>query len=331
MSSNPEAPDRAAFAVNGTHPHVEADPPATPQVHVLENQGWRVGLLPGTGGSVAFGQVRGVEGWVDLLRPAPGEGFVTPEDCGSFVMLPWSNRIGRAQLRFRGERHRLRVNADDGTAIHGTARDFPWEVSLASRSAIAMSFDSREFCGVNYPWPFSATITYRLAGRRLTISTEICNQHSAPVPVGFGHHPYFARSLAGPEDAAHLELPFTEYFPLQRALPSGPALPVDARVDFRALRPLGDAFVDDCLTGRLDGAPVRIVYPESGRTVCMGFGEEFTHAVVYIPRDGPYFAVEPVTNANDAFSLHERGVPGSGLVVLEPDEGLRAEFWLEAS
>ena len=116
---------------------------------------------------------------------------------------------------------------------------------------------------------------------------------------------------------------------LTPALPTGPPVPVERRVDFRALRPLGEEFVDDCLTARTPGAQIRIVYPASGRAVTFGAGDIFTHAVVYIPTDQPFFAVEPVTNANDAFTLHEQGTPRSGLVVLQPGEGLRGSIWLE--
>jgi len=298
-------------------------------LRVLENATWRVGVLPGIGASVAFGQIEDAGTWVDLLRPTPLDRHVTAEECASFVMLPWSNRVGGGVLAFGGRGYRLRVNADDGTAIHGTVRDFPWEVAVTTPTALVLTFDSRDFSGVNYPWPFSATITYQLADRRLTVVTEFCNQHDEPVPLGLGHHPYFVRALTGPDDGALLQVPYEQHFPLERALPTGPAVPVAERVDFRALRPLGDEFVDECFTARTAGAPLRIAYPLSGRSVTVGSDDAFTHAVVYIPRDRSYFAVEPVTNANDAFTLHERGTPSSGVVVVPPGEGLRAAIWLD--
>jgi aldose 1-epimerase len=305
--------------------------PAPPGValHVLQNDVWRVGVLPGTGASLAFGRVCHDGQWFDLLRPTRTDRYRSVEDCASFVMLPWSNRVAGAVLRFGGEQHRMRINADDGTAIHGTARDFPWDVELATGNALIATFDSRAFSGVNYPWPFTARLLYQLTGSRLTITTSLRNEHDEPVPVGFGHHPYLAKALTGPDDEALLQLPFDRYFETERAIPSGPAVPVEPRVDFRELRPLGPEFVDDCLTGRLPGAPLRVVYPSSRRIVTIGADDVFTHAVVYVPTDRPYFAVEPVTNANDAFTLHERGVAGSGLVVLPPGETLEGSTWFD--
>jgi aldose 1-epimerase len=241
------------------------------------------------------------------------------------------DRVGRALLTFRGREYRLRPSAGDGTAIHGTAREFPWDVAAATSTCLEAAFDSRRYTGVNSPCPFTATVRYWLSGHRLTITTLIRNQHDEPIPVGLGHHPYFTRALAGPGDEARLELPFNRYFVLEQALPHGPPVPVERRVDFRSPRPLGGELIDDCLTERARGAPIRISYPASGREVTFGASDVFTHAVVYVPVGGPYFAVEPVTNANDAFRLHEDGTPQSGLVVLAPGEGLRGSIWLDVT
>jgi aldose 1-epimerase len=50
--------------------------------------------------------------------------------------------------------------------------------------------------------------------------------------------------------------------------------------------------------------------------------------VVYVPPGKSYFAVEPVTNANDGFNLFERCVRGSGIFVLEPGEERAASLAL---
>jgi aldose 1-epimerase len=52
----------------------------------------------------------------------------------------------------------------------------------------------------------------------------------------------------------------------------------------------------------------------------------FSHVAVYVPVGESFFAVEPVTNANDAFTLHDAGIPGSGIFVVEPGQTVEAEF-----
>jgi len=53
--------------------------------------------------------------------------------------------------------------------------------------------------------------------------------------------------------------------------------------------------------------------------------------VVYVPVEKPFFAVEPVTNANDAFALDASGVPGVGVFRVQPGETREATFALVAT
>jgi aldose 1-epimerase len=149
------------------------------------------------------------------------------------------------------------------------------------------------------------------------------------MPAGFGHHPYFQRALSGPSDTVTLEIPCARFFELERAIPSAPPIPVQPRVDFRTLRPLGPEFIDDCLTGRTGGNPIRFVYTESEQEILLHFDDIFQNVVVYVPRDKAYFAVEPVTNANDGFNLYDRRIQGSGVFVLEPGQEQQGTFTLD--
>lgn len=62
-----------------------------------------------------------------------------------------------------------------------------------------------------------------------------------------------------------------------------------------------------------------------------GADPAFSHLVLYEPVDAEHFAVEPVTHVNDGIGLHEQGVPGTGVVVLEPGETFTAGFAIELS
>ena len=55
-----------------------------------------------------------------------------------------------------------------------------------------------------------------------------------------------------------------------------------------------------------------------------------SHAVVYIPEDKPFFAVESVSNANDAFNLAERGIHSANLILVQPGQTVSASFSLVA-
>jgi len=293
----------------------------SPDLRVLENDVWQVGLLPETGMATAFGRVKRDGSFVDFMRPTPEASYGKRSDCASFPLVPWSNRVKDGRFVFRGKEHRARVNAADGSAIHGTARDFPWDVVHADGLSLVAELDSRRHDGAAVPFAYFARAEFRLDGPRFSMQLGVKNVGGEAIPAGFGHHPYFQRCLSGSDDAVSIEVPCDEYFPLEADIPIGSALPVDGRMDFRALRPLDPSTaLDECLTGRRPGAPVRMAYPQSGLRIAFSFDPVFANVVVYAPLGRTFFAIEPVTNANDGFNLFARGVRGSGVIVLEPGE-----------
>jgi aldose 1-epimerase len=184
--------------------------------------------------------------------------------------------------------------------------------------------------GTNFPWTFLASVRYEVVGPWFSVTTSVANTSSEPFPAGFGHHPYFQRTLAGTADEVRVQIPATAAFKLHNCLPDGPPVALEPRLDFREMRPLGTEFIDDNLTSRDAAAPIRLFYPRSRREVHMTADPLFSSVILYVPQGGTdFFAVEPVTNANDGFSLYEHGVHGSGVFVLEPGEERSATFTLE--
>jgi aldose 1-epimerase len=298
-------------------------------LHVIENELWQVGLLPATGMSTAFGRIRYRGQFVDFMRPTAQAEFDNASHCASYILVPWSNRVAGGEFRFRDKNYRLKINSDDGTAMHGVVKNYSWNVDAAERTRLAASFDSRQHADVNYPFAFTARAELSVEGPRFTTRIWLKNESQDPMPAGLGHHPYFQRTLASANDEVRLEIPCESYFPAEKCIPTGPAIPVDARVDFRDSRSIGDLFIDDCLTGRKGASPVVFSYPESNVTVWLDADDIFEQVVFYAPIAKSFFAVEPVSNANDGFNLLDKGVPGSGVFVLEPGQERSAAFTLE--
>jgi aldose 1-epimerase len=159
-----------------------------PRLYVLSNDAWEVGLLPETGMSTAFGRIQRGDGFIDFMRPTPVDAYAVAPDCANYLLIPWSNRIRDARFVFRGVTHQLRVNFPDGTAMHGTAKDFPWEVLAVHPTHLAASFDSRHH-SVNFPFPFVARAEFSLEGGAFIQRLSLTNVGAVPMPGGFGHHP----------------------------------------------------------------------------------------------------------------------------------------------
>jgi len=95
--------------------------------------------------------------------------------------------------------------------------------------------------------------------------------------------------------------------------------------DFSKLRPL-DLVLDHCFAGWDGRAEIR--WPESRVRVVMEASAPLRHVIVYSPEGEPFFAIEPVSHANDGFNLFASGQPGSGVVVLRAGESLEGSFSL---
>jgi len=53
--------------------------------------------------------------------------------------------------------------------------------------------------------------------------------------------------------------------------------------------------------------------------------------IIFSPPGKPFFAVEPVSHANNGFNLFAEGQPGTGIQVLEPGQTLSGRFRLKVS
>jgi aldose 1-epimerase len=158
-------------------------------VLVLEGGGWTASLLPEAGAAVACLRFRER----DVLAPLPLGADPNTSFCGAFVMAPWANRLDGGLLPVAGIEHRLPVNRrEDGTAIHGLARDRPWTVRRisASRAVLSQVFDG---CDLGLPWRYAARLDLCLDAAGAVVALELCNRAELPFPFGFGWHPFFLR------------------------------------------------------------------------------------------------------------------------------------------
>lgn len=299
----------------------------------IENDHWRVGLVPASGGSVAFGQVRIGGEWVDVLRPTPAESLGRPQDTASYPLVPWSNRIRDGKLLWANKSYQLRINFADGTAIHGTGTEYPWTVVEHEPHRVVLEFASKDVYGVNWPWTFSTRFEYALDGDRFTWGMAITNTSHETFPAGLGHHPYLLRQLSGAGGdlggRALLQINCDKGYELDNCLPSTGAGEIPAHADFREMRPLGEVFVDDCLTGRTSTTAATVEWP-GALTLDLEAGALCEHVVIYIPQDQPFFALESITNCNDAFTLEAQGVRGTGLFLVQPQETRSTSFTMIA-
>ncbi len=258
--------------------------------------------------------------------PRAGQSAQAPLPAASFHMFPYSNRIRDGRFEFQGKTIQL---ADaEKHAMHGALRHLPWRVVSSDSSSLVCVISSVDHPTLNWPWAIDAIIDQRIHDDRLSSTLTLTNRSDTNMPAGFGWHPYFVRRVNGSEPT--LTLPVQEVFPDQNGdcLPDGAAVELPQALDFRQARVLdAQQRIDCCLSG-LQG-PCVINWQAGGIRLDMAASDICRFLILYNP-DMPHFAVEPVTNANDAFNLSSQGID-SGTQVLAPGESLEATMTLQVT
>lgn len=294
-----------------------------PDTITIHNDQLRVVLSPEKGaGMLAFQACRSGE-WVDISPDArdPRHGLTW---C-NWMMVPYSNRIENGTFTFAGERYTLENG--ETHAIHGDARNHPWSVQDQSETYLRCDLKSEMLPAFNWPWPIEVRGEYEIMENVFSMRLALANRGDTPMPAGFGWHPYFMRWLTRQGEPAHMCMDVHAVYPdaNDNRIPSGPAQPPAAHVDFRretVVEP--DNFFDCCCTG-YDGKGL-IRWPESGVELTFRCTPNLSHLVLYNPGDKEYFAAEPVTNANNGVNLLAAGDPTSGVEILQPGESMDARF-----
>lgn len=250
--------------------------------------------------------------WGDLpvLRSTPAEALTTVRLAGSYPLVPYSNRVAQARLKWAGTSHPLvQNNAAEPHAIHGVGWQRPWEVLEADAQFALLSYEHKP--DADWPFAFDTSQAFRLRDDEIELTLSITNQSSQAAPVGLGWHPYFVK-----RNGCHLR--FTadgrwemgeDKLPIRR-LPS-PGLDVDcAALD-----------IDHCFDG-WDGEAVL----SDGR-LRIRLTSSLSRLVVFTNPARDTVAIEPVSHVNNAVNLlGQEGMTAEvlGLRVLLPGESMTA-------
>lgn len=291
------------------------DSPAT-ETLTLTRGSARCDLLPQVGGSIGSWSVSGQ----DMLRPASESAVAARDPYGTagFPLVPYSNRIGHGNFEWDGELKTLAKNfPPEPHAIHGVGFERPWQVQSRDRDSAVLRLNHRPDAG--WPWAFEARQRITLTEDLLILEFEAVNLESRPVPLAFGHHPYF------PRDGARLTFHArgvwqvgADGLPTEQVLPAG-------SFDFSKGLAVEDLDIDHCFTG-WNGVAI-IAWPHKPQGLGITASRELSNAVVYIRRKLDAFCFEPVPHSNDALN---RGDRETAMPVIAPGESFEASIRFRA-
>lgn len=289
----------------------------------------RVDVAPDVGGAVASFTFRGA----DILRPTPNDarvaGNVRAFAC--YPLVPYSNRIAGATLRFAGRDHRLARNFGDSPhAIHGVGWQRPWRIVAQSATAATLELDHDPARDGATAWPFAfrATQAFAIASgaeaTTLTMSLAIANTGAAPFPFGLGWHPFFPKT-----DGATLGFAADGVWENDATQLPVRHMPLPATWCFEPPRALAAAVLDNVFTGWTGSA--RIAWPARALAVTIDADSACDRLVVFVPAGRDFLAVEPVTQMTDAFNRRAAGEAATGTRVLEPGAAFSCTMRLRAA
>jgi len=273
----------------------------------------------------------------DLVVPFDAD-VLRPVFRGS-VLVPWPNRVAAGHYSFDGTAHRIPINEPErSTALHGLAVWADWTV--VEKTADSVTLEHRITAQEAYPFDLLVAASYRLGDDGLRWSVRATNLGAVRAPYGVGSHAYLVGG-AGRVNDWTLSLPARQVLEVSadRLLPLA-TRPVgdylDAELDFRVSRGLGETFVDHAytdLTPRSGGentCRVEVRGP-GGTGVAMTWDPRVLPWVQVHTADRPEpelnragLAVEPMSCPPDAFNS------GVDLVVLDPGASHEASWLVSA-
>jgi aldose 1-epimerase len=241
----------------------------------LHHGDWQALICPEQGAAFSSLQWHGH----DVLVPKP-EGARHPGSYGAFWMLPWANRLDGGRIAGLA----MPINrAEEGTAIHGLARDRPWELVNAASDQVVLQ-QQLTFA----PFDYTARLTVLLDVHGVLMEMILRHEGAAPAPYGMGWHPWFTRSAA---TSLHLNA-------TQRANHTARGLPA-------SLTPCTGIAADEAGLIGLDNffagwdGVARLITP-AGIITLTATGDFAAGVQVYAPPAQPVICVEPVSHMPDA-------------------------------
>jgi len=282
----------------------------------LRSGGASARLVPGAGGRVsALRLCRANGNVVDVLHPYP-EDFFDPirwAKGGIYPLIPYSNRIAKAQLQVDGQTVALAPHPDSlPHSLHGNAHAHNWQIVQVDATRATMTLDCP--ASAAWPWHYTSSMRVQLAETELRITMELRNADSRVMPAGIGLHPYLRHepgALVGYRAT-------TVWPPTEEFLPGAPRPPQPDEL-YAPPRALPAGGLTHYLGG-WDG--LATIDLPGGARLQVTADTVFGHLVVHRPDNLAYLCVEPVSHVADGFNLAAQGIDHTGTRLLAPGDAL---------
>ena len=261
------------------------------------------------------------------LKDLPGFMYGVP------VLYPMPNRVRDGVLTFDGQKYTFPPN-NNGNFLHGLVHSVAWQggdINLGTVGSLSYlcSFEPGSELFKSFPFPHVLKLEISVGDHSVRWKYTVDNtQGDKPVPYGFALHPWIL--YQGSRRDTYVTIPATHVMEAEKLLPTGKLLDLASTPDFDARQPRSlEGFIrDDVYYGMTPERPALIDFRGPRIKLTFSASPEFTHLVLYTPKDEAWFCVEDQTCSTDAHNLFARGLKQeSHLQIVEP--GKTQSGWVE--
>jgi galactose mutarotase-like enzyme len=177
---------------------------------------------------------------------------------------------------------------------HGFARRSEFVLAAESLTACRFELAASDATRAVYPFDFLLSLEHKLQGPRLTVTAEVENRDSRPMPFGLGFHPAFLWPLPGAGDVTHTVTLDNGGEPLLTRLQDGLVTEDRLPSPFKAgrLTLAHEMFEDDAMIFA-EGAGTALTYSAEGGPGLKFTFENLPNVALWQKVGAPFLCVEP--------------------------------------
>ncbi|QQA44163.1 aldose 1-epimerase family protein [Pelagovum pacificum] len=191
---------------------------------------------------------------------------------------------------------------DGHVSIKGTRYEMA-QHGFARRSIFALQDTGPDWCRhrladsedtrAAYPFAFTLDVTHRLDGATLSVTVEVTNRDTMPMPFGFGFHPAFAWPLPGATGQHEIRLANGATPPVHRLHDNRVTKTPDPSPMTDGVLPLDHALFEESALIFREGTGDRLSYSAAtGPTLDFHF-ENLPYLGIWTKPGAPFLCIEP--------------------------------------
>ncbi len=213
---------------------------------------------------------------------------------------------------------------------HGFARRSEFTLVASTNSLCRFELAASDATRAVYPFDFRLAVTHALEGRKLTVSAEVENRDTKPMPFGLGFHPAFRWPLPGADGKAHtITLANGAEPPLIR-LKDGLVDPGKLTSLFKAGKlTLDQSLFDADAMIFPEGAGTQLTYAAEGGPALKFAFDNLPNLALWQKPGAPFICIEPWHGTAAEYGASGDLAKRPYSLVLQPGEAARFAFTVE--